>query len=88
MPRSSGRLPRGDAVAHVRRRQTAVPLGLAIHSFVESDDKMWGDREDCQLTHIERIEVEHEGFLGGLDVTMSPGLNVLIGARGGKCQGG
>tara|TARA_R100000365_G_scaffold3677_1_gene13393 strand:+ start:8531 stop:10402 length:1872 start_codon:yes stop_codon:yes gene_type:complete len=43
---------------------------------------MWGDREDCQLTHIERIEVEHEGFLGGLDVTMSPGLNVLIGARG------
>jgi predicted ATP-dependent endonuclease of OLD family len=31
--------------------------------------------------YIERIQVE-EGFLDGLDVTFSPGLNVVIGARG------
>jgi len=31
--------------------------------------------------HIERIQVE-EGFLEGLDITLVPGLNVLIGARG------
>ena len=31
--------------------------------------------------HIERVQVE-EGFLDGLDVTLVPGLNVLIGARG------
>jgi len=30
---------------------------------------------------IERVEVE-EGFLDGLDLRLSPGLNVLIGARG------
>lgn len=30
---------------------------------------------------IERIQIE-EGFLGGLDITLCPGLNVLIGARG------
>lgn len=31
---------------------------------------------------IERIEIENEGFLGGLDVSLAPGLNVLIGPRG------
>jgi predicted ATP-dependent endonuclease of OLD family len=31
--------------------------------------------------HIERIQIE-EGFLDGLDLTLVPGLNVLIGARG------
>jgi chromosome segregation ATPase len=31
--------------------------------------------------HIERIQVE-EGFLDGLDVTLKPGLNVIIGHRG------
>lgn len=31
---------------------------------------------------IERLQVEPEGFLKDLDVTFSPGLNVLIGARG------
>ena len=31
--------------------------------------------------HIERVQVE-EGFLDGLDVTLMPGLNVIIGARG------
>lgn len=31
--------------------------------------------------HIERIQVE-EGFLNGLDVYLTPGLNVIIGARG------
>ena len=31
--------------------------------------------------HIERIQVE-EGFLNGLDVSPTPGLNVIIGARG------
>lgn len=32
--------------------------------------------------HIERLQVETEGFLAGLDLTFKPGLNVLIGARG------
>ncbi|WP_282611002.1 AAA family ATPase [Pelagibius sp. Alg239-R121] len=31
--------------------------------------------------HIERIQIE-EGFLDGLDVCPTPGLNVIIGARG------
>src|SRR6266849_5667636 len=31
--------------------------------------------------HIERVQVE-EGFLDGIDVALSPGLNVIIGARG------
>jgi hypothetical protein len=31
--------------------------------------------------YIERVQVE-EGFLGGLDVQFTPGLNVVIGARG------
>lgn len=31
--------------------------------------------------HIERIQIE-EGFLDGLDITLIPGLNVIIGARG------
>lgn len=31
--------------------------------------------------HIERIQIE-EGFLDGLDITLVPGLNVIIGARG------
>lgn len=30
---------------------------------------------------IERVQIE-EGFLDGLDITFSPGLNVIIGARG------
>jgi hypothetical protein len=34
------------------------------------------------MPYIERIEVEDEGFLGGLDLQLDPGLNVLIGARG------
>lgn len=34
------------------------------------------------MAHIERVEVENEGFLGGLDLKLYPGLNVLIGARG------
>lgn len=32
--------------------------------------------------YIERLQVESEGFLGGLDVHFSTGLNVIIGARG------
>lgn len=32
--------------------------------------------------HIERLQVEAEGFLAGLDVEFRPGLNVIIGARG------
>lgn len=32
--------------------------------------------------HIERLQVEAEGFLAGIDVKFSPGLNVIIGARG------
>lgn len=32
--------------------------------------------------HIERLQVEAEGFLAGLDVEFSSGLNVIIGARG------
>jgi hypothetical protein len=32
--------------------------------------------------YIERLQVESEGFLGGLDVRFSAGLNVIIGARG------
>lgn len=32
--------------------------------------------------YIERLRVEAEGFLAGLDVTFTPGLNVVIGARG------
>ncbi|MCS4309712.1 ABC-type lipoprotein export system ATPase subunit [Rheinheimera pacifica] len=31
--------------------------------------------------HLERLQVE-EGFLSGLDVKFTPGLNVIIGARG------
>ncbi|WP_166791320.1 AAA family ATPase [Cryobacterium sp. Hh7] len=31
---------------------------------------------------IERLQVETEGFLSGLDVTFTQGLNVIIGARG------
>ena len=31
--------------------------------------------------YIERVQIE-EGFLDGLDITLVPGLNVLIGARG------
>jgi hypothetical protein len=31
--------------------------------------------------HIERVQVE-EGFLDGLDITLVPGLNTIIGARG------
>lgn len=31
---------------------------------------------------IERLQVETEGFLSGLDVTFTKGLNVVIGARG------
>lgn len=34
------------------------------------------------MRFIERIQVENEGFLGGLDVSLAPGLNVLIGSRG------
>lgn len=32
--------------------------------------------------HIERLQVEAEGFLADLDVEFTPGLNVIIGARG------
>ena len=32
--------------------------------------------------HIERLQVEAEGFLSGLDVQFVEGLNVIIGARG------
>lgn len=31
---------------------------------------------------IERLQVEQEGFLAGLDLEFAPGLNVIIGARG------
>lgn len=34
------------------------------------------------MAQIERIQVETEGFLAGLDVRFEPGLNVIIGARG------
>jgi hypothetical protein len=34
------------------------------------------------MAFIERIEVEREGFLAGLDISLDPALNVLIGARG------
>lgn len=32
--------------------------------------------------HIERLQVEAEGFLSGLDIQFTQGLNVIIGARG------
>lgn len=32
--------------------------------------------------YIERVQVEAEGFLSGLDLEFSPSLNVIIGARG------
>lgn len=32
--------------------------------------------------YIERVQVEAEGFLANLDVQFTPGLNVIIGARG------
>lgn len=32
--------------------------------------------------HIERLQVETEGFLSGLDIQFAAGLNVIIGARG------
>jgi hypothetical protein len=32
--------------------------------------------------YVERLQVESEGFLAGLDVVFSTGLNVIIGARG------
>jgi ABC-type lipoprotein export system ATPase subunit len=32
--------------------------------------------------YIERLHVESEGFLAGLDLEFEPGLNVIIGARG------
>lgn len=32
--------------------------------------------------HIERLQVEAEGFLRGLDISFNAGLNVVIGARG------
>src|SRR5690242_10847542 len=34
------------------------------------------------MAYIERLQVEAEGFLAGLDVSFKPGLNVIIGARG------
>src|SRR4051794_27610599 len=34
------------------------------------------------MTHIERLQVEAEGFLAGLDLRFLPGLNTIIGARG------
>ena len=34
------------------------------------------------MAHIERLQVEAEGFLANLDVTFQPGLNAIIGARG------
>lgn len=34
------------------------------------------------MTRIERLQVETEGFLAGLDLRFEPGLNVIIGARG------
>lgn len=34
------------------------------------------------MAHIQRLQVEAEGFLAGLDVTFESGLNVIIGARG------
>lgn len=34
-----------------------------------------------RIVHIERIQIEG-GFLNGVDVSFSPGLNVVIGARG------
>jgi hypothetical protein len=43
---------------------------------------MIGETPGGLMAFIERIEVENEGFLGGLDVSLAPGLNVIIGARG------
>lgn len=34
------------------------------------------------MTHIERLQVETEGFLAGLNLRFQPGLNAIIGARG------
>jgi len=34
------------------------------------------------MAHIERVQVEAEGFLAGLDAGFETGLNVIIGARG------
>lgn len=34
------------------------------------------------MAYVERLQVEAEGFLAGLDITFQPGLNVIIGARG------
>lgn len=37
-------------------------------------------RDVGNLMHIERIQIE-EGFLDGLDIDLTSGLNLLIGAR-------
>lgn len=34
------------------------------------------------MAYIQRLQVEAEGFLAGLDIEFKPGLNVIIGARG------
>jgi hypothetical protein len=34
------------------------------------------------MAHIERLQVDAEGFLANLDLRFSPGLNVIVGARG------
>lgn len=43
---------------------------------------MAGSRRLGVDVYIERVQVEAEGFLAGLDVEFVPGLNVIIGARG------
>ncbi|MCM3695949.1 AAA family ATPase [Microbacterium oleivorans] len=34
------------------------------------------------MPYIERLQVDAEGFLAGIDIHFTPGLNVIVGARG------
>jgi chromosome segregation protein len=41
-----------------------------------------GEPPSMDYTRLVRLTIEGSGFLGGLDITFSPELNVLIGGRG------
>ena len=41
-----------------------------------------GEKPDYRYTHLERLEVDGDGFLGGLSLDFSSELNTLVGGRG------
>lgn len=64
----------------VQTRANAKPLragGALVCTLSGPDPSSRG-----AMAHIERVQVEAEGFLANLDVTFRPGLNAIIGARG------